>query len=78
MYIHVVSIFMAGFYQLTKAETIQTYKEIVAVRISDGTKVGFNNSHFGLVGNYSPLLSVCWLAGFIPSLYWIFIHSCCI
>ena len=47
MYIHVVSIFMAGFYQLTKAETIQTYKEIVAVRISDGTKVGFNNSHLG-------------------------------
>lgn len=28
-----------GFYQLTKAETIQAYKEIVAVRISDGAQV---------------------------------------
>ncbi|KAF6031341.1 hypothetical protein EB796_010353 [Bugula neritina] len=28
-----------GFYQLTKPETIQAYKEIVAVRVSDGAKV---------------------------------------
>lgn len=28
-----------GFYQLTKPETIQAYKEIVAVRVSDGAQV---------------------------------------
>ena len=31
--------FCIGFYQLTKPETIQAYKEIVAVRVSDGAQV---------------------------------------